>query len=96
MQRSGLVAGYGPGHPRFRDRGPTHFGRNWDKRSGAPAMKTCGMEIGDLVTHNDQSYVLRGLDPMSVPDRRALLEHPLSGERCQVLLAEVAPAPDRD
>src|SRR5687767_13606040 len=33
----------------------------------------CGMEIGDLVIYLGQTYVLRGLDPMSVPDRQAVL-----------------------
>jgi len=32
------------------------------------------MEIGDLVIYNGCAYVLRGLDPMSVHDRRAELE----------------------
>ena len=56
-------------------------------------MNTCGMEIGDLVTYHGETYVLRGLDPMSVPDRCAVLERPATGERCQVPLAEIAPAP---
>jgi hypothetical protein len=38
------------------------------------------MEIGDLVTYNGKSYVLRGLEPMSVPDRRAEIEDPDTGE----------------
>ena len=57
---------------------------------------TCGMEIGDLVTHNGETYVLRGLDPMSVPDRCAVLEHPQTGERRQVLFAEIEPAPEQN
>jgi hypothetical protein len=50
------------------------------------------MEIGDLVIYEGKSYVLRGLEPMSVPDRRAEVEDPESGERRTVpfsLLAEV-------
>jgi hypothetical protein len=47
------------------------------------------MNIGDLVTYQGQPYVLRGLDPMSVPDRCAELEDPASGERIRVPLAEV-------
>jgi hypothetical protein len=58
-------------------------------------MNTCGMHIGDLVTHNGETYVLRGLDPMSVPDRRAVLEHAETGERCQVPFAEIVPAPEQ-
>ena len=38
------------------------------------------MEIGDNVNYNGKCYVLRGLEPMSVPDRRAELEDPESGE----------------
>jgi hypothetical protein len=55
-------------------------------------VSACGMEIGDLVIYLGQTYVLRGLDPMSVPDRRAMLEHAQTGERRQVPYDEVAPA----
>jgi hypothetical protein len=47
------------------------------------------MEIGDLVTYRGRSYVLRGLDPMSVDVRRAHLEEPATGERMWVDLAEL-------
>jgi hypothetical protein len=60
------------------------------KASSAPAA----VEIGDLVTYQGRAYVLRGLDPMSVPDRRAELEDPETGELVFVPLAEVS-APDR-
>jgi hypothetical protein len=58
-------------------------------------MGSCGdslvvpaaMEIGDLVTYDGKSYVLRGLEPMSVPDRRAEIEDPDSGERRSVPVA---------
>jgi hypothetical protein len=49
------------------------------------------MEIGDLVTYQGRAYVLRGLEPMSVPNRRAELEDPESGELILVPLAEVSP-----
>ena len=49
------------------------------------------MEIGDLVTYQGRAYVLRGLEPMSVPDRRAELEDPESGETIVAPLAEVSP-----
>jgi hypothetical protein len=54
------------------------------------------MEIGDLVTYNGKSYVLRGLEPMSVPDRRAELEDPESGERLSApfALLSAGPLPD--
>ena len=51
------------------------------------------MRIGDLVTYQGTQYVLRGLDPMSVPDRQAELEDPATGERLRVLLSDVQEAP---
>jgi len=48
------------------------------------------MEIGDLVTYQGRAYVLRGLEPMSMPKRRAELEDPESGEVVVVPLAEVS------
>jgi hypothetical protein len=45
------------------------------------------MEIGCDVTYKDKRYVLRGLEPMGVSDRRAELEDPESGE---LLLVPVA------
>ena len=50
------------------------------------------MEIGDLVIYLGQTYVLRGLDPMSVPDRQAVLEDPQTGERSRAPYDELAPA----
>jgi len=51
------------------------------------------MRIGDLVIYQGTQYVLRGLDPMSVPDRQAELEVPATGERLRVLLSDVQEAP---
>ena len=48
------------------------------------------MKIGDLVTYQGRSYVLRGLEPMSVPNRRAELEDLETGERIVVPLADVS------
>ena len=56
-------------------------------RSGAGH---CGMEIGDLVTYQGRAYVLRGLEPMSVPNRRVELEDPRAA-RYRRPLAEVSP-----
>ena len=50
------------------------------------------MEIGDHVTWNGKTWVLRGLEPMSVPERHAHLEDPVTGERARAPLAEVVPA----
>ena len=49
------------------------------------------MKIGDLVTYQGRAYVLRGLEPMSVPNRRVELEDPVSGEVIVAPLAEVSP-----
>jgi hypothetical protein len=42
------------------------------------------MEIGGNVNYNGKCYVLRGLEPMSVPERCAELEDPESGELISV------------
>ena len=57
----------------------------------AAVVRTAAMKIGDLVTYQGRSYVLRGIEPMSVPNRRAELEDPESGEVVVVPLAEVSP-----
>ena len=58
------------------------------------------MAIGDLVLYNGRLYFLRGLDPMSVSDRRALLEDAETGESLRAPLEDVEdapePAPDGD
>ena len=53
------------------------------------------MKIGDLVTFRGRSCYLRGLDPMSVSDRRAELEDACTGERFAAPLDEVKPAAER-
>ena len=40
------------------------------------------MKIGELVLHEGRRYYLRGLDPMSVPERQAFLEDAMTGEAC--------------
>jgi hypothetical protein len=57
----------------------------------ASVFVLAAVEIGDLVNYRGKAYVLRGLEPMSVPDRRVELEHPESGEVVVVPLAEVSP-----
>ena len=47
------------------------------------------MEIGDAVTYRGRPCVLRGLDPMSVDDRRALLEDVETGTHFWVPLTEL-------
>ena len=51
------------------------------------------MNIGSYVIYEGRTYVLRGLDPMSVPDRRADLVDPETEERRQVPLASVVQVP---
>jgi hypothetical protein len=50
------------------------------------------MEIGDLVTYDGKTYVLRGFEPMSVDNRQAELEDPRTGEWVRAPLDEVEPA----
>ena len=50
------------------------------------------MRIGDQVIYKGRCYVLRGLDPMGVPDRRADLEDVEKGRRIRVPVAELEPA----
>ena len=50
------------------------------------------MRIGDHVTYQGRRYVLRGLDPMGVPERRADLEDSETGEQIRVPFVELEPA----
>ena len=52
------------------------------------------LQIGDFVTWRSRLCMLRGIDPMSVAERRAELEDCVSGERLRAPLAELAPAPE--
>ena len=51
------------------------------------------MEIGNQVTYRGRVLVLLGHEPMSVPDRRAQVEDPETGERFEVVYDELEPAP---
>jgi hypothetical protein len=51
------------------------------------------MKIGDLVSYEGKLYVLRGVEPMSVSDRRAELEDPATGERLRAPCGEIEEAP---
>ena len=50
------------------------------------------MRIGDPVTYKGRRYVLRGLDPMGVPGRRADVEDVETGELLRVPVADLEPA----
>jgi len=51
------------------------------------------MRIGSHVIWQDRVYVLRGFEPMSVPDARAELADPGSDELILVPAAELRAAP---
>lgn len=51
-------------------------------------------QIGDFVTWRGRLCVLRGIDPMSVAQRRADLEECASGERHRPPLDELEAAPE--
>jgi hypothetical protein len=50
------------------------------------------MRIGDLLDYEGKRYILRGLDPMGVPERRADLEDVETGESIRVPIAELRDA----
>ena len=55
-----------------------------------PAAGACGrMRIGDPVTYQGRRYVLRGLDPMGIPDRLADIEDAETGEVIRVPVSEL-------
>jgi hypothetical protein len=54
------------------------------------------MKIGDLVLYQGRFHYLRGLDPMSVPNRRAVLEDAQTGEEVRPPVDEVEPASQRN
>ena len=57
------------------------------------------MQIGEVLTYQGRSYVLIGLEPMSVPDRRVELRDPETGNVIAVpyaLLAESREGLSRD
>jgi hypothetical protein len=49
------------------------------------------MRIGDPVTYQGRRYILRGLDPMGVLNRRADVEDVETGEVIRVPVSELAP-----
>ena len=53
------------------------------------------MNIGDQVLFDGRVYVLRGLDPMSVSGREALLEDTVDRRLVRVPLKDVEPVEDR-
>jgi hypothetical protein len=56
-------------------------------------MRTAAMKIDDLVLYQGRLHYLRGLDPMSVPDRRAILEDAETGEEVTAPMADLESPP---
>jgi hypothetical protein len=50
------------------------------------------MEIGELVIHRGREVVLLGVEPMSVPDRRARVRDVVTGDETDVPVDELEPA----
>jgi len=48
------------------------------------------MRIGEHLDYEGTQYIVRGLDPMGVPERRADLEDAETGELIRVPIAELA------
>ena len=64
-------------------------------QAAGPGVPPCGMQIGCDVIYKGKRYVLRGLEPMSVPDRLAEVEDPESGELLTVRVAVIQELPPR-
>jgi hypothetical protein len=67
----------------------------WDRAEGPMMFSTAAMKLGDLVLYQGRPYYLRGLDPMSVPDRRVILEDPKTGEELTAPADDVSTAEAR-
>jgi hypothetical protein len=59
----------------------------------SPTLFPAALRIGDEVIYHGRVLVLRGLEPMSVPKRRAEVEDPDTGERLVVPLDELEQPP---
>jgi hypothetical protein len=58
------------------------------------AARLADMRIGDPVAYAGRQYVVRGLDPMGVPDRRVDLEDLETGECVRAPISELPAARD--
>ncbi len=52
-------------------------------------MQDCGMRIGDVVIYRDREVLLLGIEPMSVPERRATVRDLETGEEADVAFDEL-------
>jgi hypothetical protein len=80
LQRATQAQGYA--RRRSRDRARASDGRQF---------LDCGMHLGDVLIYRGRRVVLVGLEPMSVPDRRALVRDLATGEQLDVPLDELEP-----
>jgi len=53
---------------------------------------TADMRIGEIIIWQGRRYVVCGVDPMGVPERRADLEDQETGERVRAPVSELRPA----
>ena len=60
-----------------------------DDESGGCFTAFAAMKVGDHVIWNGRLYVLRGVEPMSLPGRQAELEDAETGERIRVAVEEL-------
>jgi hypothetical protein len=61
--------------------------------SAADLVCTAAMRIGDRVIYRGRVLILMGHEPMSVPERRAQVEDPATGEQFEVAYDELEVLP---
>ena len=83
---NGASAAPGYGHPRS---GIAHASAADDTVRTRLRRALAAMRIGDSVTYRGKRYVLRGLDPMGIPDRLADIEDAETGEAMRVPVSEL-------
>jgi hypothetical protein len=66
---------------------------SFSRRAPMSILIPAAMKIGDLVLYQGRRYYLRGLDPMSVPERQAFLEDAETGDEVTAPIDEIAPEP---
>jgi NMD protein affecting ribosome stability and mRNA decay len=88
-QRDRAPKGYGT---RIRDLRSVPGGRHESERQ--VAARLADMRIGDLVAYAGRQYVVCGLDPMGVPDRRVDLEDLETGDSIRTPISELPAARD--
>ena len=54
-------------------------------------MSDSWLRLGDFVLYRSQTYILKGFDPIGVPERRVYLEETTTGHELQVPLTEISP-----